>query len=78
MYYVNNVIAEVDKVKGQALMTMAVGVSNMVGNYVGGMLLDLPGGVSLMLGVGLAVSLVGLVALFVIDALPVRHGAAHG
>jgi predicted MFS family arabinose efflux permease len=58
---------------------MAVGVSNMVGNYVGGMLLDLPaGGASLMLGVGLAVSLVGLVALFVIDALPVRHRAAHG
>ncbi|MBU6334098.1 MAG: MFS transporter [Chloroflexi bacterium] len=79
VYYVNHVIADVDKVKGQALMTMAVGVSNMVGNYVGGMLLDLPGGgVSLMLGVGLAVSLVGLVALFVIDGLPVRRGTAHG
>jgi len=79
VYYVNHVIADVDKVKGQALMTMAVGVSNMVGNYVGGMLLDLPGGgVSLMLGVGLAVSLVGLVALFVIDGLPARRGAAHG
>jgi PPP family 3-phenylpropionic acid transporter len=74
VYYVNNVIADVDKVKGQALMTMAVGVSNMVGNSVGGLLLDLPGGgVSLMLGIGLAVSLVGLAALFVIDGRPMRH-----
>jgi MFS transporter, PPP family, 3-phenylpropionic acid transporter len=72
VFYVNDVIAEVDKVKGQAAMGMALGISAMVGNLAGGLILDTPGGVSQMLSVGLAVSVVGLVLVLLIDGTRTR------
>lgn len=60
VYYVNQVIRGADKVKGQAGMTIALSISGMIGNFTGGLMLDSRGGVSFMLTVGLAVSLVGL------------------
>jgi PPP family 3-phenylpropionic acid transporter len=68
VYYVNQIIREVDKVKGQAGMTMALGISGMIGNFSGGFMLDSSGGVSFMLTVGLAVSFVGmLLVLFLVE-----------
>lgn len=66
VYYVNQVIRGADKVKGQAGMTMALGVSSMIGNFLGGFMLDTSGGVGFMLTVGLAVSLVGLVLVLLL------------
>ncbi len=70
VYYVNQVIREADKVKGQAGMNMALGVSGMIGNFLGGFMLDASGGVSFMLTVGLAVSLVGLVLVVILTERP--------
>lgn len=70
VYYVNQVIREVDKVKGQAAMTMTMGISGMIGNFLGGIMLDSSGGVSFMLTVGLGVSLVGLILVFIFIERP--------
>lgn len=67
VYYVNHVIAEVDKVKGQSYMAMSMGISGMVGSFLGGVMLDACGGVTLMLTVGTVVSLAGLILLLAID-----------
>ncbi|GAB4128489.1 MAG: hypothetical protein Fur005_48710 [Roseiflexaceae bacterium] len=66
VYYVNQVIREADKVKGQAGMTMALGISGMIGNFSGGFMLDSSGGVAFMLTVGLAVSFVGMVLVLLL------------
>jgi len=66
VYYVNQVIPGVDKVKGQAGLAMALGVSGMIGNFLGGLLLDTSGGVHFMLTVGLGVSAVGLVLVWLL------------
>jgi len=70
VYYVNQVIRGADKVKGQAGVTMALGVSGMIGNFLGGFMLDSSGGVSFMLTVGLGVSLVGLVLVLLLTERP--------
>lgn len=70
VYYVNQVIRGADKVKGQAGVTMALGVSGMIGNFLGGIMLDSSGGVSFMLTVGLGVSLVGLVLVLLLIERP--------
>lgn len=70
VYYVNQVIREADKVKGQAGMTMALGVSGMIGNFLGGIMLDASGGVSFMLTAGLGVSLAGLVLVLLLTEEP--------
>jgi MFS transporter, PPP family, 3-phenylpropionic acid transporter len=67
VYYVNQAIGDADKNKGQACMGMTMGISGLVGNYLGGLMLDSSGGVPLMLTVGTVVSLVGLVMLVLID-----------
>lgn len=72
VYYVNQVIRGVDKVKGQAGMTMALGVSGMVANFLGGMMLDSRGGVSFMLTVGLGISLAGLLLVLLLIERPQR------
>ncbi|MEZ4709587.1 MAG: hypothetical protein R3A44_20420 [Caldilineaceae bacterium] len=64
VFYVNQVIPGADKVKGQAGMAMALVIIGMVGNFLGGFMLDSSGGVSFMLTVGLAVSAVGLVLVW--------------
>lgn len=67
VYYVNHVVREADKVKGQALMGMSWGMSGMVGGFLGGFMLDASGGVNLMLTMGVAISAAGLLMLIFID-----------
>ncbi len=67
VFYVNEVIRGVDQNKGQALMGMVMGISGLLGNILGGVMLDSSGGVPFMLTVGLGVSVVGFVMLVVID-----------
>ena len=67
VYYVNEVIGDADKVKGQTLMGMVMGISAMAGSFLGGFILDSSGGVSLLLLVGTLVSFVGMVLLFFIE-----------
>jgi PPP family 3-phenylpropionic acid transporter len=70
VYYVKQVIPQADKVKGQAGMTMAMGISGMVANFLGGLMLDTRGGVRFMLTVGLGVSMVGLALVLVLVERP--------
>jgi len=67
VYYVNEVISGADQNKGQALMGMVMGISGLIGNFLGGLMLDSSGGVPFMLTVGLGVSFLGLVMLVLID-----------
>ena len=67
VYYVNEVISGADQNKGQALMGMVMGISGLLGNILGGLMLDSRGGVSFMLTVGLGVSVMGFVMLLLID-----------
>jgi PPP family 3-phenylpropionic acid transporter len=67
VYYVNEVISGADQNKGQALMGMVMGISGLLGNILGGLMLDSRGGVPFMLTVGLGVSVVGFVMLVLID-----------
>ena len=73
VYYVNHVIDEVDKVKGQASMGMALGISGMIGNVLGGLMLDTSAGVPFMLTVGMSVSCVGVVLVFLVDNIRARQ-----
>jgi PPP family 3-phenylpropionic acid transporter len=70
VYYVNQVIRGADKVKGQAGMTMAMSISGVIGNFLGGIMLDSSGGVSFMLAVGLGISLGGLVLVLLLTERP--------
>lgn len=45
---------------------MALGISGMIGNFLGGLLLDTSGGVHFMLTVGLGVSAVSLVLVWLL------------
>jgi PPP family 3-phenylpropionic acid transporter len=67
VYYVNEVISGADQNKGQALMGMVMGISGLLGNILGGLMLDSTGGVPFMLTVGLGVSVIGFVMLLVVD-----------
>ncbi len=73
VYYVNQVIRGADKVKGQASMTMALGLSGMIGSFLGGLMLDSSGGVSFMLTVGLGVSLIGLLLVLILIERPTAY-----
>ncbi|MBA4383367.1 MAG: hypothetical protein C0410_01390 [Anaerolinea sp.] len=67
VYYVNEKISGADQNKGQALMGMVMGISGLLGNFLGGLMLDTSGGVPFMLTVGLFVSMAGFVMLIMID-----------
>lgn len=67
VYYVNQVISDQDKNKGQACMGMTIGISGLLGNLIGGYILDTSGGVLLMLTVGIGCSLLGLILLMYFD-----------
>ncbi|MHB8087850.1 MAG: MFS transporter [Anaerolineaceae bacterium] len=67
VFYVNEVISGADQNKGQALMGMVMGISGLLGNILGGLMLDSRGGVPFMLTVGLGVSLAGFVMLILVD-----------
>lgn len=66
VYYANRIISGVDKVKAQAFMGISMNISGMIGNFLGGFMLDTSGGVSFMLTVGVVISFVGLVMLILI------------
>ncbi len=58
VYYVNQVIAKEDQVKGQAMMTSATVASGIVANLAGGFLLDMIG-VHSVLFMGTIISVIG-------------------
>ena len=67
VYYVNEVISDVDKNKGQMFMLMTGALCGLVANLVSGLILDSSGGVKLMMIVSIAVSFAGLVMLVLVD-----------
>ena len=67
VYYVNQMTRKEDEVKGQALMSMSMGIGSMLGSLIGGFILDTSGGVSLMLFSGTIISLAGFILLLFID-----------
>lgn len=73
VYYVNEKITGLDKVKGQAFMGVALGIAGMTGDFFGGLMLGTSGGVPFALAVGLVVSLAGLILLVVIDGFRPRR-----
>jgi MFS transporter, PPP family, 3-phenylpropionic acid transporter len=66
VYFVDRVVNSEDRVKGQAFMTMSVGISNMIATVIGGFLLGTNGNVGLMLFTGVIVSIIGLIMLMLI------------
>lgn len=64
IYYVNRIIASEDKVKGQSCMDLSLCISGVIGNILGGVLLDLSG-VATMLVIGIISSTVGVILLFI-------------
>lgn len=70
VYYVNQRVSDEDKVKGQTIMGMSMGISGLVASLLGGLILDSSGGVPLMMGVGTVISLLGLILLLFIDRWP--------
>jgi PPP family 3-phenylpropionic acid transporter len=78
VYYVNQVIYGANKVKGQTSMVLGMSISAMLGNFLGGIMLDSSGGVGFMLSVGLAVSFLGLVlVLLFIKQIDARRSATQ-
>ena len=72
VYYVNEVMEEQDKFKGQALMTGTNTLGGMIGSLLGGFLIDHAGVVVMNLaGLIMAVSGAVLIALFVSRQNPV-------
>jgi PPP family 3-phenylpropionic acid transporter len=67
VYYVNEVISDADKNKGQMFMLMTGSICGLVANLVSGLILDSSGGVRLMMIVSIAVSFAGLVMLVLVD-----------
>lgn len=63
VYYVNEHILEKDHVKGQALATTAITVGGVLGNLIGGQMLE-SFGAGMMLTVGAVISLVGTVIVW--------------
>lgn len=74
VYYVNEVMEERDKFKGQALMTGTNTLGGMIGSLLGGVLIDYAG-VSVMNLTGLVMAVAGavLVFLFVFRQKPVSN-----
>ena len=72
VYYVNEVMEEQDKFKGQALMTGTNTLGGMIGSLLGGFLIDHAGvAVMNLAGLIMAVSGAVLIALFVSRQKPV-------
>lgn len=66
VYFVDRIINGEDRVKGQAFMTMSMGISNVVGSVLGGFMLGANENVGVMLGTGVTVSVIGLMMLVLI------------
>lgn len=76
VYYVNEVIPGADKVKGQAGIMLGTNVSGILGSLLGGLMLDMSGGVGLMLTAGLIVSTIGLALVLAMIERPRVEPAA--
>lgn len=63
VYYVNEVIAQADLVKGQSMVTVGITASGIIANFAGGILLDAVG-VNDLLMIGVAVSVIGALIVF--------------
>lgn len=67
VYYVNQIIAKSDAIKGQSMVTTAITASGIIANLVGGILLDSVG-VSRVLLIGVIVSIIGaLIVIFSVE-----------
>ena len=60
VYYVNQIIAKSDAIKGQSMVTTAITASGIIANIAGGVLLDAIG-VKKVLFIGILVSIIGAV-----------------
>lgn len=68
VYYVNEIMEEQDKVKGQALATMVMTLGGVMGNLYGGWMINLAG-VKIMMLVGSLLSILGtIVVLFSVES----------
>ncbi|MBM6830118.1 MFS transporter [Anaerotignum lactatifermentans] len=63
VYYADRILSEGDKVKGQALITIAITIGNILGSFVCGCFIGL-WGVTAALWISVAFSLLGLVLFF--------------
>ncbi|MBE5965453.1 MAG: MFS transporter [Lachnospiraceae bacterium] len=65
IYYVNKIMDRSNRVKGQALLgTATLGIGGTLGNFIGGKLLD-TFSVSVMLAVGLILSIIGFIVTLI-------------
>ena len=62
VYYVNQIISQNDRVKGQSMVTMAMTASGILANFLGGILLDAVG-VNKVLMIGVVISIIGAVVV---------------
>lgn len=67
VYYVNQMIAQKDLVKGQSMVTMAITASGILANITGGILLDAIG-VHQVLLIGVVISIIGaIIVMFSVE-----------
>ena len=64
MYYVNNIVGEHDKARGQAFAGMSYTLSSVLGTFLGGNIIDLLG-VNMMLIIGSILAAVGTIIVWV-------------
>ena len=62
VYYVNSIMQDRDRIKGQAYMTMTLSIGTIIGTLTGGVLIDLFG-VNGMLAVSVAAGVAGMAVL---------------
>ncbi len=63
VYYVNQVVSEYDILMGQTVNTMFITMAGIIGSLFGGVLMDMLS-VHLVLGIGVALSLIGLLLCY--------------
>lgn len=64
VYYVNNMVGEHDKAKGQAFAGMAYTLASVIGSFLGGNIIDLLG-VNMMLLIGSGLAAFGTVVVWI-------------
>ncbi|MGX7029951.1 MFS transporter [Vagococcus zengguangii] len=74
-HYINELTEKKDNVKGQTFVMAAVTAGNVFGSFIGGQIITY-GGVKNMLGLGVAVMVIGVIAMFYsmkVDKLQTNH-----
>ena len=64
VYYVNSIMEDRDRIKGQAYMTMTLSIGTIIGTLTGGVLIDYFG-VNGMLAVSVAAGVLGMAVLMI-------------